>query len=309
MLLKFRPSFSRTCLQGQRLLALLLLTLFLKNATRTTVNCPAQEVSSPCEFVTTIPATNPFNICTHDPEKDIYVSGAITTGQNFDEHISSTISRVLTSKQPTVPVYVDIGGNIGLFTLLAASLGARTISFEPLLENYHLLSRSVALNGYSNSKLIFAALADHVGLVDLYKWSGNFGSTFVALKNDTRIHMDGVSYQASALTVQLDSMFDMDVDLVKIDCEGCETRAILGARSLISAKKLKTLVIEVQPHVGSKHLQVEAFRLFELAGYSVFKLEQPVKYSPWTWQELYKVLHSESLVLELVITITPKLFH
>ena len=295
------------------MLVLLVFALLLERVTTSDKHdresaCP-KEPSSLCRFNATVPARVPFKICTHDPEEDIYVSRTILTGQNFDEHISSTIYHVLSSRHPATPVYVDIGGNIGFFTLLAASLGATTISFEPLLANYQLLSRSVELNGYLNSKVFFAALADQVEVVDLYKWNDNFGSTFVALKNDSRVNMDGVSYQASGFTVQLDSMIDFAIDLLKIDCEGCETRAMLGARSLISSKKLKTIVVEVQTFVGSRQSRVEAFKLFDLAGYYVFNLQQqPVKYSPWTWEELYKVLNGESRVLELVITIEPTLF-
>ena len=247
-------------------------------------------------------------MCLHDPREDQYVSAVIAEGAPFDDHVAATVVKALRSSGDE-PVYVDVGGNIGYFTLLAASLGAKTVTFEPLLANYALLSRSLQMNNFRKSKLIFAGLGADSSLIDLYKWQGNFGSTFGAVKNDPRLKFDEVTYQGSALTARLDVVLAEypKIDFMKVDCEGCEALALLGASELISHNKIRTLIIEVQT---SSWKDYEALKLFERSGYVAFLVgTNPISYESVTWSKIYQVLSDKSiLVFELVITLQAALF-
>jgi hypothetical protein len=58
------------------------------------------------------------------------------------------------------PVVVDVGANIGWFTLLSAANGAQVFAFEPMNYNFELLKASMHLNPIFDIWLIQAALSD-----------------------------------------------------------------------------------------------------------------------------------------------------
>ena len=68
-------------------------------------------------------------------------------------------------------VVVDIGANIGYYTLIAAKLvGNKGIvyAFEPEPSNYELLCQNIAINGYTNVVPIEKAVSKTSGKTKLY---------------------------------------------------------------------------------------------------------------------------------------------
>ena len=61
-------------------------------------------------------------------------------------------------------VFYDIGGNVGIYTVLAANIlgGGRVIAFEPFPPNRRELGRNIALND-SDAEVLEVALADETG--------------------------------------------------------------------------------------------------------------------------------------------------
>src|SRR5215510_12901685 len=60
-------------------------------------------------------------------------------------------------------VFVDVGANIGLFTLIAASRvgpAGRVVAFEPTGVTYTRLIYNARLNGFSKASCVNAALSD-----------------------------------------------------------------------------------------------------------------------------------------------------
>src|SRR5690606_12921859 len=68
-------------------------------------------------------------------------------------------------------VFIDIGANIGLYTLYAFQVknkNIQIISFEPFSENFKTLSQNIALNGLTNVRLEKIAIGEKEGIVNLY---------------------------------------------------------------------------------------------------------------------------------------------
>ncbi|MCI4369011.1 MAG: FkbM family methyltransferase, partial [Thermoplasmata archaeon] len=84
----------------------------------------------------------------------------IETGTH--EPVTTSLFESLLTPSSTV---VDIGANIGWFTLVAARRAARVYAYEPEPENFRLLSQSVAENQFQNVVLERAAISDHVGQI------------------------------------------------------------------------------------------------------------------------------------------------
>jgi FkbM family methyltransferase len=150
--------------------------------------------------------------------------------------------------------FVDIGANIGWFTLNAAKIvgpTGRVISFEPRADTYAALSRSLEDNGYlSFCRAYNNAVGKAPGEL-LIGWNpqlGNPGGTWLLSEQglqDAYVN-SGASTQKTDV-VTLDSIIgDASVDLIKIDVEGAEPLALGGAVGVLSHQR-PTILCEINP--------------------------------------------------------------
>lgn len=268
-----------------------------------------------------------WEMCIHPPEQDIYLSKLLKQGTVFDPQVQEAIARVTAMhanrssaspppsppppSQPRKPCFVDVGGNIGTFSLYAAALGYRTFTFEPLPRNYQRLLASREHNQFLDMKVYSAAASDSVSTVDLYMWAGNFGSVFIPTgDDDPRLARGEVTYVGSSVTVPLGQLLTPDkfpfIQLMKMDCEGHEEHALRGALSLFASHRVGTLVVEVQPspHAGSEH---PLFQILKF-GYQSFSLPS---YKPVSRAKLTRLLQNNAMGdrFELMVTLHGSLLH
>jgi FkbM family methyltransferase len=145
-------------------------------------------------------------------------------------------------------VFVDVGANIGYFSLLAAHcVGARgaVYAFEPDPANHALLLRSAAENGFTS--IIHAELA---GLAEgdsegtLYLSEDNLGDHQIFATGQTRDTLpirllDGSRFLCSRI---------QRLDLLKIDTQGSEYGVVKGLMPLFARlPKLPRMIIELTP--------------------------------------------------------------
>lgn len=147
---------------------------------------------------------------------------------------------------------LDIGANIGYFSILMANWVGSTGSvtaFEPVPANLHLLSRSIAENGFENRvRVIASVIADVPGEAELLtadvRFAFNSGGSFlvkegVATPRDHR--------RIRVTKAQLDALeLPRPVSFMKMDVEGAEALALRGARRILSADRPKVLA-EINP--------------------------------------------------------------
>jgi hypothetical protein len=72
-----------------------------------------------------------FRMLTRDPKKDKFISASIRGGRLWDPMVRKPLIQAIKGQQP-MPVFIDIGANVGYFTHTALAMGARVISFEPM---------------------------------------------------------------------------------------------------------------------------------------------------------------------------------
>ena len=75
-------------------------------------------------------------------------------------------------------VVVDIGANIGYFTLIFSRLVGRkgeVFAFEPEPNNFNLLKKNIEINDYKNVNLINKAVSNKSGKIELYLDDVNTG--------------------------------------------------------------------------------------------------------------------------------------
>ena len=137
-------------------------------------------------------------------------------------------------------LFVDIGANIGSYTILASSvIKARTICFEPVPSTYSRLMANVRINNLEEGRVVplNIALGDKKG--ELY-FSSDQNCMNHVVANKEKIEKK-IIVNVSTLDQELKEC----PFLIKIDVEGYETPALLGAKSILENSKLCGVIMEL----------------------------------------------------------------
>ena len=128
--------------------------------------------------------------------------------------------------------WLDLGANIGAFTVLAASRGAEVRAFEPEPENFALLEANVQVNGLRAELHDAAVTAKDAGTAPLYLCSGAY--------NRYRHTLRPVRGRAAIAvrTVALGTLLDGWPNAVKIDVEGAEIAMLSNGCAWPGVRKL-----------------------------------------------------------------------
>jgi len=143
---------------------------------------------------------------------------------------------------------IDVGANVGYYTLLASKLvglKGRVYSFEPDPYNFTLLKKNVEINKCENVYIFNMAVSEKTGIVKLYRDSKNYGAHSL-IKHVVKNPRDYISVGA----VSLDDFFkgfESPIDVIKIDVQGSEGKVLRGMERIIRANKNLKMHIEFWP--------------------------------------------------------------
>ena len=153
-------------------------------------------------------------------------------------------SKVLYANPPDLPemlawrrelrdggLFLDVGANVGTYTIWAAELGAEVIALEPAADTFGLLEENIALNGYQVTA-VQAAAGDHCGTARFSAGldAGNF------------LDHDG---PVETRLVTVDSLVgDRPVAGMKIDVEGFELDVLRGAAQALAGQRIGLIQLE-----------------------------------------------------------------
>lgn len=140
------------------------------------------------------------------------------------------------------PVVVDLGANIGLFSLYVLRLAPDAVvhALEASPTTFEVLAENRRLNPGLEWTCHHLAAHDHDGTIRL---------TEAAVSTGSRVEDGGSGPQvrAASLATVLGSLVDTPVDLLKVDVEGAEER-VLGAGARLLAG-IRHTVVEIHPGV------------------------------------------------------------
>lgn len=177
-----------------------------------------------------------IHVRAHDQD----IGRAIRTHRTYEPHVSARLRELV----PEGGTVLDVGANVGWFTLLAAGLvgpGGRVHAVEANPRNTALLRRSVLANGFEGIVTIHpVAASDAPATMVLAPQAGSNG--IVADDAWYATQFDAQLVHATRLDDLLGGLDRLDV--VKIDIEGGELRALRGARGLLE---------RFRPHVLAEH--------------------------------------------------------
>jgi FkbM family methyltransferase len=141
-------------------------------------------------------------------------------------------------------VFVDVGANVGIYTLKAAKCLDKSgvvLALEPFPDILATLAHNVQANGFTNVRLRNFCAGKHTEHAMLWM-NSNKPNSFSLVK------IDNEASSLSTLTVSLDELFGWEglerLDYLKIDAEGAEEQILIGAAKIL-AKYRPIIQLEV----------------------------------------------------------------
>jgi len=152
----------------------------------------------------------------------------------------------------TNSVFIDIGANIGYFSLIASRQMQNkglVISFEPSTRELRRLLENIDLNNASNIIVMSTGLGSENTIANLFISNHTGLNRFSEGIEGSKRH---IQKQQPCAILKFDNIStlieDRDViDLVKIDVEGAELQVLRGMKSFLETKKIKKLFVEITP--------------------------------------------------------------
>ena len=157
-------------------------------------------------------------------------------------------------------LFLDIGANIGGYSIWAAELGADVIALEPAEDTFRILTDNIELNDYPITAIQAAAGATC--------GTANFTTGHDALN---RLSPQGA---AEVKVVTIDSVIgDRVVSGMKIDVEGFEMDVLRGSQRALHERRIKMIQMEWN-HECMRSLGTDRRPVAELMaahGYSLYR--------------------------------------
>jgi FkbM family methyltransferase len=178
-----------------------------------------------------------------------FISSLIYKYGIWEESNTNYILDLMKENQNTDAIIVDIGANIGYYSLLSAAMGYTCYSFEPDPSNFEKFNSSIKLNNFDNKiKLYKNALSNKANeTIILSTVAGpivNHGCLTV-LKD----FIPNSSNTVQCVTLKLDDVINKkdEILLIKIDIEGFEPEVIEGSAELLKTGNIRHILIEISP--------------------------------------------------------------
>lgn len=224
-----------------------------------------------------------FRISLHEQTYDPVRWRIMEEGKYYEDEVHQRFVDILEHTEPSF--VLDVGANIGYYTLLSASLGHNVIAFEPNPANVLRLCDSLRLNDFSNGTPeihIFQNAVSNVHGEEMMLHSPkNPGQAF--LKPMEGQDEETNDHKAKTTVISLDKLAeeqgwfdnaDFHIKLLKVDVEGKEPQVFLGAPKLLKSGLVEHILTEGR-RFGRTNIQDSFVVLFE-AGYTIKEPRIPI---------------------------------
>ena len=181
------------------------------------------------------------------------------------------VFRFLDSRLPYYQRVLDVGANIGVYTVFFAKRVPYVDAFEPVGEIADWLRENLALNEINNVRIHEVCISDSVGSAGFVPASqSNWGVGRISSRQGNR------SLECSTLDAFLNGEVN-EPTLIKMDIEGAEWMAVKGASGTLKNRHARLdLLLEIHPEQIAEY-GGSAARLAEMlrdAGLTLHAIEQ-----------------------------------
>ena len=132
--------------------------------------------------------------------------------------------------------FVDVGANVGLYSLLAAEAGCRVLAFEPDDDNRSELMRNIAINQREDVVTVVPkAVSDQYDSVAFLAGRDAL-ARITSVRSEDVVHIPCTTLDAEIGNQQVAGL--------KIDVEGAEASVLQGALGLLKSQAIDLIQIE-----------------------------------------------------------------
>lgn len=218
-------------------------------------------------FATITKTEKPFYVSTHDKPIDTVRSRIMKSQVYYERELTNRVAEVFKKKsaEGKESIMLDVGANIGWFSLVAAAHGATKVySFEPNLQNTVRFCESLSLNRWLHDD------RSRDVVIPISKGAGN--------KNERKSFYqgDGISSPGSytfkkAFSVEKEPIGELEVTMLdsfaerhgwfdskpsigffKLDVERFEPEVFEGADRLLKSRLIEKIAMELKPNLSSE---------------------------------------------------------
>ncbi|XP_025100148.1 uncharacterized protein LOC112567653 isoform X1 [Pomacea canaliculata] len=203
-------------------------------------------------------------ICTYDPNVD-YIAIRIKESQAFEDNLVTDImlalrsaeKKLLSTAQPSSKddqqnvTLVDLGSNIGVFTLTEAMAGYEVLAVDAMRETLQLMVTSLHLAGVtSRVTVLHNAVSDVRGVIHMKVNRQNMGASMVNQEKNTGQNDRGDDNVTAVFLSDLIPYVRSRHVVVKMDIEGFEERALWSAGEFFEKIDVYSVLMEWSFHRG-----------------------------------------------------------
>jgi FkbM family methyltransferase len=173
------------------------------------------------------------------PASDISLVPILLKYRCWEPHITRYLTREIRPSH----VFVDVGANVGYFTVLCAPLADRVVAFEPVARTCGYCRTNVELNKLTNVELRQQALWHEETTLQINLDSSSVMTAAVVTNGSAATFetISAVSLDGLIATGRLDLP---RLDILKMDAEGAELSALIGMHETL-ARCRPRIVMEI----------------------------------------------------------------
>ena len=175
-------------------------------------------------------------------------------------------------------IFWDIGANIGIYSLYAASkINMQVISFECSMNNLRVLSKNISINNFQNNiKLFQLPLLDKkntfMTMNERYDIEGaahnSFGKSLDYEGNEFKPLTNYKIFGTSINNILDEKILELP-NHIKIDVDGFEHKILAGADKYLSSSSIKSILVEVNENYFEQYTEI--IRIMNKANFIIKK--------------------------------------
>jgi FkbM family methyltransferase len=266
-------------------------------------------------FATVTKTEKPFYVATHDTKIDGVRSAIMKYQWYYERQLTARVAEIFDEKSAhgEESIMLDVGANIGWFSLVAAAHGATKVySFEPNLQNTVRFCESLSLNRWLHDDRsrdvvipIQKGVGSENGMKKLYAHKAshrNPGAYSFSDEYKGERVLDEIDITTLDSFAERHGWFVGDkptIALFKVDVEGLELQVLEGAKQLLGSKLIEKIAMEIQKK-QTNEIKTEVIKTLHQAGYELYLHGewmgpwQKVKKSYQGWEDLASDFHNNT---------------
>lgn len=186
----------------------------------------------------------PVTIYVYREFQDRYISGSIINGGKWEDDVGRQLQTII-EENPRV-TFLDLGANVGVFTLQVALMGIPVIAVDCLYDNIERLVSAVEFNNMTKSvTIVYNAISNTRENVMLGREDMNIGGTYVKYGDTKPEFVSDKHNNVSAILLNdlVQKVLTKSV-IIKMDVETSEDKVLAGGHRFFDTFDIPYVIME-----------------------------------------------------------------